>query len=183
MGVLLSERAQLVRPARERRIDEKALDLVEAPLHVVELVLGQLHSVLLRGGAGSSGRRSAAGGPSNGKIHLAPLGQPVVVMVEQTPQTGRLGEPPGIEGATNLSTTRRRFIRGTAAAVAAVVVRGVPALARRRKGRRKKPEPEWLFRDRFQRGDAAGWGWPWFNQRYGRRWAISDRRGIYRLPA
>ncbi|MDQ4124183.1 MAG: alkaline phosphatase D family protein [Actinomycetota bacterium] len=82
-----------------------------------------------------------------------------------------------------MSTTRRRFIRGAAAAAAAVAVRTAPAVARRRKGKRKKPEPEWLFRDRFQRRDASGWGWPWFNQRYGRRWAISDQRGVYRLPA
>lgn len=81
-----------------------------------------------------------------------------------------------------MSTTRRRFIRGVAAASTAVAVRAAPALARRRKAKRKKPEPQWLFRDRFQRRDANGWGWPWFNQRYGRRWAVSDRRGIYRLP-
>ncbi|MDQ3953599.1 MAG: alkaline phosphatase D family protein [Actinomycetota bacterium] len=80
-----------------------------------------------------------------------------------------------------MSTTRRRFIRGIAAATAAVAVRAAPALARRRK-KRKKPEPQWLFRDRFQRRDTVGWGWPWFNQRYGRRWVVSDRRGIYRLP-
>lgn len=80
-----------------------------------------------------------------------------------------------------MSTTRRRFIRGLAAATAAAAVRAAPALARRRKPK-KKPEPKWLFRDRFRRRDAAGWGWPWFNQRYGRRWIVSDRRGIYRLP-
>ena len=82
-----------------------------------------------------------------------------------------------------MSTTRRRFIRGIAAATAAVAVRAAPAIARRRKKKPKKPEPQWLFRDRFGRRDAAGWGWPWFNQRYGRRWAISEQRGIYRLPA
>ncbi|MDQ4025414.1 MAG: alkaline phosphatase D family protein [Actinomycetota bacterium] len=68
-----------------------------------------------------------------------------------------------------------------AAAGAAVAARAVPALARRRK--RKRPEPKWLFSDRFQRRDAVGWGWPWFNQRYGRRWVVSEHRGIYRLPA
>ncbi|HEX2295247.1 MAG TPA: alkaline phosphatase D family protein [Actinomycetota bacterium] len=82
-----------------------------------------------------------------------------------------------------MSTTRRRFIRGAAAAVSAAAVRATPALARRRKARRKKPDPQWLFRDRFDRRDASGWGWPWFNQRYGRRWVVSDGRGIYRLPA
>ncbi|HYP23515.1 MAG TPA: alkaline phosphatase D family protein [Actinomycetota bacterium] len=82
-----------------------------------------------------------------------------------------------------MSTTRRTFIRGIAAATAVVAGRAAPVLARRRKAKRKKPEPQWLFRDQFQRRDSAGWGWPWFNQRYGRRWAISDRRGVYRLPA
>lgn len=81
-----------------------------------------------------------------------------------------------------MSTSRRTFIGGMAAATAAVAARAVPALARRRKERRKKPEPKWLFRDRFQRRDAVGWGWPWFNQRYGRRWVVSDGRGIYRFP-
>jgi hypothetical protein len=79
-----------------------------------------------------------------------------------------------------MGTSRRTFIGGMAAAGAAATARAVPALARRRK--RKKPEPKWLFRDRFQRRDAIGWGWPWFNQRYGRRWVVSERRGIYRLP-
>ncbi|MDQ3981393.1 MAG: hypothetical protein M3271_01785, partial [Actinomycetota bacterium] len=82
-----------------------------------------------------------------------------------------------------MSTSRRTFIGGMAAATAAVGARAVPALARRRKKKRENPEPKWLFRDRFQRRDAVGWGWPWFNQRYGRRWAVSERRGIYRLPA
>ncbi len=70
-----------------------------------------------------------------------------------------------------------------AAATAAVGVRAIPALARRRKKKREKPEPKWLFRDRFRRRDGIGWGRPWFNQRYGRRWALSEQRGIYRLPA
>jgi hypothetical protein len=80
-----------------------------------------------------------------------------------------------------MGTTRRTFIGGVAAAGAAVAARAVPAFARRR--RPKKPEPKWLFRDGFQRRDAVGWGWPWFNQRYGRRWVVSSQRGIYRLPA
>ncbi|HEV2755474.1 MAG TPA: alkaline phosphatase D family protein [Actinomycetota bacterium] len=79
-----------------------------------------------------------------------------------------------------MGTTRRTFIGGMAAAGAAVAARAVPALARRRK--RKKPEPKWLFRDRLQRRDTPGWGWPWFNQRYGRRWAVSGHRGVYGLP-
>lgn len=82
-----------------------------------------------------------------------------------------------------MSTTRRRFIRGAAAAAAAVAARAVPAAARRRKAKRKKPDPSWLFRDRFRRSDGPGWGWPWFNQRYGRHWAVSGQRGVYRLPA
>jgi hypothetical protein len=70
-----------------------------------------------------------------------------------------------------------------AAATAAIGARAAPVLARRRKKKREKPEPKWLFRDEFRRRDAVGWGWPWFNQRYGRRWAVADQRGIYRLPA
>jgi hypothetical protein len=70
-----------------------------------------------------------------------------------------------------------------AAGAAFAASRALPALARRRKPRRKKPQPDWLFRDRFLRRDATGWGWPWFNQRYARRWVVSEQRGIYRLPA
>lgn len=81
-----------------------------------------------------------------------------------------------------MSTTRRTFIGSMVATGAAVAARAVPALARRRSRKKRKPDPKWLFRDRFQRRDGNGWGWPWFNQRYGRRWTISEQRGIYRLP-
>ena len=40
-----------------------------------------------------------------------------------------------------------------------------------------------MFEDGFARADRAGWGRAWFNQRYQRQWAISSRRGIFRLPA
>lgn len=74
--------------------------------------------------------------------------------------------------------SRRRFLGGSLAAVGATATRISPAraLARRRS---RKDEP--FFFDDFQRRDRAGWGGPWFNQRYGRRWAISGRRGIFRL--
>lgn len=60
-------------------------------------------------------------------------------------------------------------------AVAAAALRRVPALA-------KKRTPPPLFYEGFRRADRDGWGWPWLNQRYGRRWTIVNRRGIYRLP-
>lgn len=60
----------------------------------------------------------------------------------------------------------------------AVVSRSVPAGAARR---RKKNRP--LFEDDFRRKDRAGWGGRWFNQRYGRRWEIRSKRGIFRFPA
>lgn len=74
--------------------------------------------------------------------------------------------------------SRRRFLSGSLAAAGAVAARISPAhaLARRRK-RRNEP----FFSDDFQRKDRAGWGGAWFNQRYGRRWAIRSRRGIYRM--
>jgi hypothetical protein len=56
----------------------------------------------------------------------------------------------------------------------------MPASARRR----KKPEPEPpLFHDGFRRKDGKGWGWPWFNQRYGRTWAVAGGKGLHRTPA
>lgn len=61
------------------------------------------------------------------------------------------------------------------AAVAVAVLRSAPGLAK------KRSAPP-LFYEGFRRSDREGWGWPWFNQRYGRHWAIKDRRGIYRLP-
>lgn len=40
-----------------------------------------------------------------------------------------------------------------------------------------------LFSDSFGRKSTRrGWGRPWFNQRYGNKWAVSKRTGIYTLP-
>ena len=67
---------------------------------------------------------------------------------------------------------------GSLAAAGAAATRVSPAraLARRRK---RKNEP--FFSDDFQRRDRAGWGGPWFNQRYGRRWMIRSRKAIFRM--
>lgn len=54
----------------------------------------------------------------------------------------------------------------------------MPVLGARRKKKRAEP----LFADKFARRDRAGWGRAWFNQRYGRYWAVKSRRGIFRLP-
>lgn len=40
-----------------------------------------------------------------------------------------------------------------------------------------------IFDDRFNRTDGKSWGRMWFNQRYGRQWAIREGRSIFRLPA
>lgn len=74
--------------------------------------------------------------------------------------------------------SRRRFLTGSLAAAGAAATRVSPAraLARRRK---RKNEP--FFSDDFQRRDRAGWGGPWFNQRYGRRWMIRSRKAIFRM--
>lgn len=69
--------------------------------------------------------------------------------------------------------TRRTFV--IAAAAGAVASRVLPGWARRRSG------PRVVFRDSFGR-DRDGWGWPWFNQRYGRRWFVRRGRAVYRLP-
>ena len=74
--------------------------------------------------------------------------------------------------------SRRTFIGGTVAAAAIAATRSAPALARVAAKRRES-----LFDDQFKRGDRAGWGEPWFNQRYGRYWAIESDRAIFRLPA
>jgi hypothetical protein len=73
-----------------------------------------------------------------------------------------------------MTTSRRAFLGRTIAAIGAVVFRGVPAAARRRRAL--------LFRDRFNRRKQHGWGGPWFNQRYGRHWAIRRRTAIYKFP-
>lgn len=80
-----------------------------------------------------------------------------------------------------MSISRRGFLSSSiATAGIAVVSRGVPVWAKRR----KKPEPDPpLFQDSFRRTDRDGWGWPWFNQRYGRTWAVGDGKAIYRTPA
>lgn len=79
-----------------------------------------------------------------------------------------------------LKHPRRRFLAHSLAVAGGIVSRVAPAgaLTVRRKG---SEEP--LFLDDFQRRDRTGWGRPWFNQRYGRRWAINSRRGIFRMGA
>lgn len=78
-----------------------------------------------------------------------------------------------------MNHSRRRFLEGALATMGASATRLSPgrALARRRS---RKDTP--FFSDDFQRRDRAGWGGSWFNQRYGRRWMISNRRGIFRMP-
>lgn len=39
-----------------------------------------------------------------------------------------------------------------------------------------------LFVDSFDRKARRGWGKPWFNQRYGNKWSIAKRKGVYDLP-
>ncbi|MFN2525907.1 MAG: hypothetical protein ABR505_06545, partial [Actinomycetota bacterium] len=75
---------------------------------------------------------------------------------------------------TFLSSRRNFLIGGLAAGITAAAAR-LPAWARRRDGA--------FFVERFWSRDRRGWGWPWFNQRYGRNWTIEGGRGIYRLPA
>lgn len=79
-----------------------------------------------------------------------------------------------------MSISRRGFLsRSFASAGVIVVSRGIPASARRRK--KPKPDPP-LFHDGFRRIDRDGWGWPWFNQRYGRTWSVDDGRALFRTP-
>ncbi len=73
-----------------------------------------------------------------------------------------------------VNTTRRRFIAAGAAALGATALGRLPAATRGRRGA--------FFRERFWFRHGAGWGWPWFNQRYQRRWWADGQRGIYRLP-
>ncbi|HEX2240258.1 MAG TPA: hypothetical protein VHJ82_03845, partial [Actinomycetota bacterium] len=74
-----------------------------------------------------------------------------------------------------LYSTRRGFlISGIATGLSAAAAR-VPAWARRARDGA-------FFVERFWSRDRKGWGWPWFNQRYGRQWSIEGSRGIYRLP-
>lgn len=75
-----------------------------------------------------------------------------------------------------MKPTRRRFIASSVASAAAAALHAVPVWAR---PRRKGPRP--LFRDDF-RHDRDGWGWPWFNQRFDRRWKVSGGRALYHLP-
>src|SRR5687768_1668996 len=74
--------------------------------------------------------------------------------------------------------SRRTFLGGSLAAVGATAARLSPARAL---GRRRTRKDGPFFSDDFQRRDRAGWGGPWFNQRYGRRWAISNRRAVFRM--
>ena len=84
----------------------------------------------------------------------------------------------GYRSEADMHHSRRTFLGGSLAAIGASTAHLSPAraLARRRS---RKDEP--FFSDDFQRRDRAGWGGPWFNQRYGRRWVISDQRGIFRI--
>ena len=79
-----------------------------------------------------------------------------------------------------MSISRRGFLSSSFASAGVVVVsRGVPVWARRR----KKPEPDTpLFHDGFRRVDRSGWGWPWFNQRYGRNWSVDNGKALFRTP-
>lgn len=78
-----------------------------------------------------------------------------------------------------MENSRRRFIRGSLTALAAVASRAAPALGAQRRSNRREP----LFADDFDRRDRDGWGPRWFNQRYNRHWSIKSRRGIFRMPS
>lgn len=77
-----------------------------------------------------------------------------------------------------MDDSRRRFIRGSLTAVAAVAARAAPVLGAQRRSKRREP----LFADDFDRRDRDGWGPAWFNQRYDRHWLVRSRRGIFRMP-
>jgi hypothetical protein len=70
---------------------------------------------------------------------------------------------------------RRSFIRRAAAWTAAGAAFALPFRVAAAKA---------LFADSFaRRSTSRGWGKPWLNQRYGRAWGISQRKGFYDLPA
>lgn len=75
-----------------------------------------------------------------------------------------------------MTASRRKFLISSLASAAAVGSHALPGWARRR---RSGPQP--LFHDDFRR-DREGWGWPWFNQRFGRRWKVRSGRALYHLP-
>lgn len=77
-----------------------------------------------------------------------------------------------------MNNSRRKFIQGSLAAAGAVASRVAPTAAL---ARRKNDGP--LFEDDFDRGDRAGWGLDWFNQRYDRHWQVQSKRGVFRFPA
>ncbi|HVF53829.1 MAG TPA: alkaline phosphatase D family protein [Actinomycetota bacterium] len=75
-----------------------------------------------------------------------------------------------------MDTTRRTFIAGTLAAGGVLSGRALPVVGKRARGKRP------LFQDTFARPSTDGWGWPWFNQRYGRQWSVHNGKAILRLP-
>jgi hypothetical protein len=77
-----------------------------------------------------------------------------------------------------VNDSRRAFIRGAAGVIGALASRlpAARAFARPR-------DKDALFHDDFRRKDRAGWGRPWFNQRYNRHWSVRSQRGIFRFPA
>ena len=72
--------------------------------------------------------------------------------------------------------TRRGFITGSLAGAGTVLA------APKALGGSRDDLPPIVFRDRFQRESTSGWGRPWFNQRYGHSWSISNGFGRYDLP-